>query len=89
MGIRGQYVRGAQSRSATPRALTAQHSGVPAMPGQRIERLEAGIAMVVEAPTRAAAMMVKKCIVDGWGVMCWFLALGVFGRLSICGFVTE
>ena len=70
MSIGEQYVRGAQSRSATPRALTAQHSGVPGMPGQRRERLvEAGMAMVVEAPTRAAAMMVEKCIVDGWGVM--------------------
>ena len=29
-------VRGAQFRSATPRALTAQHWGVASRPGQRI-----------------------------------------------------
>lgn len=39
MGRTEQDVRGAQSRSATPRALTAQHWGVASRPGQRIMRL--------------------------------------------------
>ncbi len=34
-----QDVRGAQFRSATPRALTAQHRGVLSRPGQTNERL--------------------------------------------------
>ena len=59
-----QDVRGAQFRSATPRALTAQHSGVLSRPGQRIARLlKAGMAMV-EAPKRAVVMTVEKCIVN-------------------------
>lgn len=53
---------GAQLRSATPRALTAQHWGVSSMPGQRTARLKAGKAMVIEAPKRAVAMMVEQCI---------------------------
>ena len=59
-------VRGAQFKSATPRALTAQHSGVSGVPGQRIERLPlVGTPMVMVAPKRAVAMIVEKCIVDG------------------------
>ena len=55
-------------RSATPRALTAQHSGEASRPGQRGARLKAGMAMVAQTPTRAVAAMVEKCIMVDWGM---------------------
>lgn len=58
-----QDVRGAQFRSATPRAFTAQHSGLLSMPRQTGERLKAGTAMVA-APNRAVMAMVENCILD-------------------------
>lgn len=66
----GAGIGGAQFKSATPRALTAQHWGVSGVPGQRIVRLlKVGTPMVMAAPKRAEATIVEKCIVgDGVAV---------------------
>ena len=83
-------IRVEQSRSATPRALTAQHWGVASRPGQRRSlRFMAGTAIVVEAPTRAAAMMAEKRILDLVEMLCifgdcWF---DLECRIALCGIV--
>lgn len=70
----GSVGGGAQLRSATSRAFTAQHWGVLSRPGQRTERLKAGMAMV-EAPKRTVAMMVGKCIVDDLKRWAWVFGI--------------
>ena len=79
-------LRGAQSRSATPRTSVAQHSGLLLAPEQRAAWRSSRVllpgtaaAMAVVAPTRATTMVWKRMIACVSEVG-WFFWVEVFGK---------